>query len=250
MMFSIEEVHRMKRILISAFVAAISVSAFAQTMPPREPATVDTISVTGTSRVTTTPDRFSFNVSVQTISPTVEEAVNENNSKVAAVIAALKNAGAKPDEIQTSNFSIYPQQDYSQQQQGKLPRLLGYQVSNSITVTKKEIASAGKLLQAAIGAGVNQSSGLSFSVSDPARGRDEGLRAAFADARAKATLLAQAAGRTLGPAMAITEGGASSPQPRPMAMAGRVMAAQVAEVPVESGSEELAFTVSVVFAMK
>lgn len=240
----------MKRVLIYAFVAAASVSAFAQTMPPREPAPVDTVSVTGTSRVNTTPDRFSFNVSVQTISPTVEEAVNENNSKVAAVIAALKNAGAKSEEIQTSNFSIYPQQDYSQQQQGKLPRLLGYQVSNSITVTKKEIASAGKLLQAAIGAGVNQSSGLSFSVSDPARGRDEGLRAAFADARAKATLLAQAAGRTLGPAMAITEGGASTPQPRPM-MGARVMAAQVtSEVPVESGSEELAFTVSVVFAMR
>jgi uncharacterized protein YggE len=240
----------MKRILIAALTTAVSMTAFAQTNPPREPAPVDTISVTGSARVTTTPDRFSFNVSVQTISPTVEEAVNENNAKVAAVIAALKNAGAKPDEIQTSNFSIFPQQDYSQQQQGKLPRLLGYQVSNSITVTKKEIASAGKLLQAAIGAGVNQSSGLSFSVSDPARGRDEGLRAAFADARAKATLLAQAAGRTLGPAMAITEGGASTPQPRPFAV-GRVMAAQVAsEVPVESGSEELAFTVSVVFAMR
>ena len=241
----------MKRILIYAFAASISASAFAQTMPPREPAPVDTVSVTGNARVTTTPDRFSFNVSVQTISPTVEEAVNENNSKVAAVIAALKNAGAKSEEIQTSNFSIYPQQDYSQQQQGKLPRLLGYQVSNSITVTKKEIASAGKLLQAALGAGVNQASGLSFSVSDPARGRDEGLRAAFADARAKATLLAQAAGRTLGPAIAITEGAASNPQPRPMAMGSRVMAAQVAtEVPVESGSEELAFTVSVVFALK
>jgi uncharacterized protein YggE len=240
----------MKRILIFAFVAAVSVTAFAQSMPPREPAPVDTVSVTGNARVTTTPDRFSFNVSVQTISPTVEEAVNENNGKVAAVIAALKTAGAKSDEIQTSNFSIFPQQDYSQQQQGKLPRLLGYQVSNSITVTKKEIASAGKLLQAAIGAGVNQSSGLSFSVSDPARGRDEGLRAAFADARAKATLLAQAAGRTLGSAMAITEGGGvSNPQPRPMV--GRVMAAQaVSDVPVESGSEELAFTVSVVFAMR
>jgi uncharacterized protein YggE len=240
----------MKRFLIASMTVAVSVTAFAQTNPPREPAPVDTVSVTGTARITTTPDRFSFNVSVQTISPTVEEAVNENNAKVAAVIAALKNAGAKSEEIQTSNFSIYPQQDYSQQQQGKLPRLLGYQVSNSITVTKKEIASAGKLLQAAIGAGVNQSSGLSFAVSDPARGRDEGLRAAFADARAKATLLAQAAGRTLGPAMAITEGGASNPQPRPM-MGARVMAAQVAsEVPVESGSEELAFTVSVVFALR
>ncbi|HEV7426040.1 MAG TPA: SIMPL domain-containing protein [Thermoanaerobaculia bacterium] len=240
----------MKRFLTAAFAIALSINAFAQTAPPREPAPVDTVSVTGTARVTTTPDRFSFNVSVQTISPTVEEAVNENNTKVAAVIAALKNAGAKAEEIQTSNFSIYPQQDYSQQQQGKLPRLIGYQVSNSIIVTKKEIASAGKLLQAAISAGVNQSSGLSFSVSDPARGRDEGLRAAFADARAKATLLAQAAGRTLGPAMAITEGGASTPQPRPM-IGSRVMAAQVAsEVPVESGSEELAFTVSVVFAMR
>lgn len=239
----------MKRFLIAAVATAVSVTAFAQTNPPREPAPVDTISVTGTARVTTPPDHFSFNVSVQTISPTVEEAVNENNAKVAAVIAALKSAGAKAEEIQTSNFSIYPQQDYSQQQQGKLPRLIGYQVSNSITVTKKEIASAGKLLQAAIGAGVNQSSGLSFGV-DEFRARADGLRTAFEDARFKANVLADAARRTLGPAMAITEGGASNPQPRPM-MGGRVMAAQVvSEVPVESGSQELTFTVSVVFAMK
>ena len=241
----------MKRFLIAAFALALTTNAFAQSMPPREPAPIDTVSVTGTGRVALTPDRFSFNVSVQTIAPTVEEAVNENNTKVAAVIAALKNGGAKGEEIQTSNFSIYPQQDYSQQQQGKLPRLIGYQVSNSITVTKKQIADAGKLLQAAIAAGVNQSSGLTFSVSDPARGRDEGLRAAFADARAKASLLAQAAGRTLGTAMAITEGGSSNPQP-PRPMIGRVMAAQVVAepVPVESGSEELSFTVSVVFAMR
>jgi uncharacterized protein YggE len=243
----------MKRFLISAMAVVVATSAFAQPagMPPREPAPVDTVSVTGTGRVSLTPDRFSFNATVQTISPTVEEAVNENNSKVAAVIAALKNGGAKPEEIQTSNFAIYPQQDYSQQQQGKLPRVVGYQVSNSITVTKKQIADAGRLLQAAIAAGVNQTSGLSFSVSDPARGRDEGLRAAFADARAKASLLAQSAGRTLGPAMVISEGGSPAPPvPRPM-MGVRAMAATVeAPVPVESGSEELSFTVSVVFALR
>src|SRR5947208_11349518 len=195
-------------------ILAVATPVMAQTNAPREAALVDTVSVTGTARVRTQPDRFSFTVGVQTQAPTVEEAVNENNARVAAVTAALKKAGATPEEMQTSGFSIYPQQDYSQ---GNLPRLLGYQVSNSITVTKKQIGEAGKLLQAAIGAGVNQSSGLSFSVSDPTRGRDEGLRAAFADARAKATLLAQAAGRTLGPAMAITEGASSNPQPpRPM----------------------------------
>ena len=242
----------MKRFLLQIAIVVVSMSAFGQTATaPREPAPVDTISVTGTGHVSLTPDRFSFTATVQTMAPTVEEAVNDNNTKVAAAIAALKAAGAKTEEIQTANFSIYPQQDYSQQQQGKPPRIIGYQVSNSITVTRKQISDAGRLLQAAISAGVNQTSGLSFSVSDSTRGRDEGLRAAFADARAKATLFATAAGRTLGSAIAITEGGATQPQPRPM-MARNVMAAQAvsAEVPVESGASELTFTVSVVFAMK
>jgi uncharacterized protein len=240
----------MKRFLIPLFTAVLSASAFAQTTPSRDCTPGDTVSVTGTAQIGVAPDRFSFNATVQTIAPTVEEAVNQNNAKVAAVLAALKNAGAKAEEIQTSNFSIYPQQDYSEQQQGKLPRVIGYQVSNSITVTKKQIADAGRLLQAAISAGVNQTSGLSFSVSDPAKGRDEGLRAAFADARAKALLLAQAAGRSLGPAMVIAEGGSSSPQP-PRPIGVRAMAAVVASpVPVESGTEELSFTVSVVFGLR
>ena len=216
---------------------------------PREGAIIDTVSVAGTGRVRLQPDRFSFTVGVQTQAPTVEEAVNENNTRVNAVIAALKKAGATPEEIQTSGFSIYPQQDYSQ---GNLPRLLGYQVSNNIAVTKKQIGEAGKLLQAAVGAGVNTSSGLSFSVSDPQRGRDQGLRAAFDDARAKATLLASAAGRTLGQALAITEGTEPVPFPRPLrgAVQSMAMKAQVSEVPVESGTDELTFTVSVVFALR
>jgi uncharacterized protein YggE len=242
----------MKRFLVSFVAIIAAASAFAQPVTTsREAAPIDTISVSGTGHVSLTPDRFSFTATVQTMAPTVEEAVNDNNQKTAAAIAALKAAGAKAEEIQTSNFSIFPQQDYSQQQQGKPPRVIGYQVSNSITVTRKQVSDAGRLLQAAISAGVNQTSGLSFSVSDPSRGRDEGLRAAFAEARAKASLFATAAGRTLGPAMSIIEGGSQTPQPRPM-MARNVMAAQVvsAEVPVESGTTELTFTVSVVFAMR
>ena len=220
----------------------------AQTNAPREAALLDTVSVTGTARVRTSPDRFSFTVGVQTQAQSVEPAVNENNTRVAAVVAALKKGGATSEEIQTSGFSIYPQQDYTQ---GQPPRLVGYQVSNNITVTKKQIGEAGKLLQAAIAAGVNTSSGLSFSVADPTRGRDQGLRAAFDDARSKATLLASAAGRALGPALAITEGTEPNVVPRPLPGI-RIMAAkaEVSEVPVESGTEELTFTVSVVFALR
>src|SRR5207244_13268648 len=99
-------------------------------------------------------------------------------------------ARVKPEYIPTSGSAIYPQQDHSQ---GQPTRLLGYQVNNSVTVRKQEVASASKLLQVAIGAGVNTASGLNFEVADSTRGREQGLKAAFDDARAKATLLAQAA---------------------------------------------------------
>ena len=236
------------RILMIVLAMAVPVAAQMPTVPSNPSADPDTISVTGMGRVNLVPDRFSFNVGVQTTAPTVEEAVNQNNARIVAVIAALKKSGATSEEIQTSNFNIYPQQEY---EQGKAPRVVGYQVSNSVTVTKKQIADAGRLLQVAIAGGVNQTSGLTFSVSDPARGRDQGLRSAFEDAKAKAALLAQAAGRTLGSAISIIEGSAPSMPPRPMRMVGSMMAkSEVSEVPVESGSDERSFTVSVVFTMR
>ena len=238
----------MKRLFLSLALSTIAVTAAAQpaTQPPREAASFETVSVTGTGRVTLTPDRFSFNVGVQTQAPSVEDAVNQNNSKVAAVIAALKKGGATDAEIRTTGFSIYPQQDFSQ---GQVPQILGYQVTNNVTVSRKQIGDAGRLLQAAISAGVNQASGIQFEVSDPTRGRDEGLKAAFNDARSKAAVLAAAAGRTLGRALSITEGGAAEP-PRPMpGIRTMAMQAKVSEVPVEGGSQDLSFTVSAVFEL-
>lgn len=234
----------MKRFLVIAGLLTCA-NAFAQpAMRPRE----ETVTVSGTGRANLAPDRFTFTAGVRTTAPTVEDAVNQNNTRVANVIAALKKAGATEQEIRTSNFSIYPQQVY---EQGQPPRVTGYQVMNSITVTKKDPAAAGKLLQTAISGGVNEASALSFEVSDPSRGRDEGLRAAFADAHAKAALLASAAGRTLGRALTIVEGNAPAP-PRPMqavrTMAG--IAAAATEVPVETGQNELSYTVSVIFELQ
>lgn len=239
----------MKRFLIVAIgLLAANLSAQPATHPPRESGFEETISVTGTGHATLTPDRFSFTTGVRTTAPTVEDAVNQNNSRTASVIAALKKAGATSEEIRTSNFSIFPQQVY---EQGQPPRVTGYQVANSITVTKKDVAAAGRLLQVAISAGVNESSSLNFEVSDVARGRDQGLRSAFDDAHAKAALLAQAAGRSLGRALIITEGGQVAP-PRPMPMMRTTMMAkaEVADVPVESGTNDLTYTVSVIFALQ
>ena len=229
----------MKRFL---FAAMIATTALAQPQP------LESVTVTGTGRATVTPDRFSFQVGVQTVAATVDDAVAENNRRVAAVIAALKKAGAQDKDIQTSQFSIYPQQDY---QQGKLPRILGYQVTNNVTVRSTKVSDAGRLLGVAVAAGVNTSSGIMFEVSDPARGRDQGLKAAFDDARAKAALLAQAAGRTLGRAIEIREGVQQNEMPpRPMARTMAMEAQMAADVPVESGSQEVTYNVTVTFELR
>ena len=237
-------------ITTAALMLLVTPVAFAQmSASSSDPMTLtNVISVSGSGTAQVTPDRVSFNVGVQTVEDTVDAAVNQNNSKVAAVVAALKKAGATDKDIRTANFYINPQQQYNNQ--GQLPRIIGYQVSNTIYVTRNDVASAGKLLQAAISNGVNQASGLSFEVSDPSKGRDQGLQAAFNDARAKASVLAQAAGRTLGRALTIAEGTrAEIPRPMPMAK-GMAMAEAVSEVPVESGSQSMNYTVSVIFELR
>lgn len=238
----------MKRFLITVAAIMTAAAAFGQSQTPVTPALVESVSVTGTGKVTMVPDRFTFQVGVQTMAATVDDAVAENNRRVAAVIAALKKAGAPDKDIQTSGFNIWPQQDY---QEGRMPRITGYQVSNNITVRSEKVADAGKLLGIAIAAGVNTSSGLQFEVSDPTRGRERGLRSAFDDAKAKASLLAQAAGRTLGRAIVINEGVQNIP-PQPMMRQAMAMEARVASanVPVEAGTEELSFTVSVTFELR
>jgi len=243
----------MKRFLFTMIAAAAATAVSAQPVPGTMitgPALPETVSVTGTGRSNIVPDRFTFNVGVQTVANTVDDAVSQNNKRVAAMIAALKGAGAQDADIQTSNFNIYPQQDY---QEGRLPRILGYQVTNNVTVRSSKIGDAGRLLGVAINAGVNTSSGINFEVADPARGRDQGLRTAFDDARAKAALLAQAAGRTLGRTIYISEGVQQGPQPYPvqraMAMEARVGAVS-GDVPVESGTQERMYYINVTFELK
>lgn len=242
----------MKRFLFTMIVAASTTAVLAQPAPAGGPGRMmpETVSVSGTGHSSVAPDRFTFNVGVQTVANTVDDAVTENNKRTAAVIAALKAAGAKAEDIQTSNFNIWPQQEYKE---GRLPTILGYQVTNNVTVRSSKIADAGRLLGVAINAGVNTSSGINFEIADEARGRDQGLRAAFDDARAKAALLAQAAGRTLGRTLYISEGIQQQPQPYPMqrtmAMEARVGAVS-GDVPVESGTQERTYNVSVTFELQ
>ena len=121
------------------------------------------------------------------------------------------------------------------------PKVNGYQVSNTVTVTVRDLEELGSILDKSVTVGANTINGVSFAVADPSKLYDEARKTAFADARSKAELYATAAGGTLGELESIRETqGFNQPLPAPMYARE---AAAAAPVPVEAG--ELAFSINV-----
>ena len=168
--------------------------------------TTKTITVTGNGSVTTVPDRAEFDFSVETRASTAKAALAQNSAAAAAVVAAVKDAGVAEADIQTSQISLSPQTDQAGTQ------IVGYAASTSISV-KTAIAKAGSIVDAAVGAGADGVSGPSLSISDQDAQYRDALKEAVAAAHAKAQVLADAGGLTLGGAQTIVEGAAQFPVP-------------------------------------
>lgn len=199
----------------------------------------NSVTVHGLAALDIKPDAVSFSVGVETRGAGVADAFNANSRKLGAVVTALKEKGVAAEEIQTSYLNVSPLTSKG--------RPAGFQVSNLVTVRRKDVASAAELLQAALAAGANQVGGLSFYVSDRGAFRRQGLELAFRDARSKAEALATLSGRTLGEVVCVSD---SSPTPG-NGLRDRLRSLGYMDSPtLESGTEATAFGVSVVFEMK
>ena len=208
-----------------------------------------TIQVNGHGEVRVVPDMAVVTMGVVTSAPDSKSALAANTKAMSNLMAQLKAANVADKDIQTSNFAVQPQMDYSQKD-GKAPKVLGYEVSNTVTVSLRKVESIGDVLDKVVAAGSNQINGISFTVVDPQAATDEARKAAMADAQRKATLLSTAGGVKLGPITSITEGGAIQPQPVIM-MRSRAMAADAASpVPVAQGEQVISADVNVVWALE
>ena len=204
-----------------------------------------TISVTGTGEVSVAPDIARITVGVQTQSKDSATAAAENATRTDAVIKAIRTLGVAQKDIQTEGYNIYPQFDYQKQ-----PAVLtGYQVSNSVRITVRKLADAGKVLDAALKAGANVAGGIAFDISDPQKAQDEAMAKAVKDAVRKAKLMAKSLGsdRTL-TLIELTEGVQSDYQPpRPMTMMAMRGKAEAAPTPIEAGETKITVSVSARF---
>src|SRR5690606_22425188 len=138
-----------------------------------------------------------------------KDALAANNADMAKLIDTLKAAGIKSEDIQTSGFSVNPNYVYSDARDANgyqlPPKINGYTVTNGVTVHVRDLTILGSVLDQAVTVGANQISGITFAVEDPTELYNEARKAAFADARAKAELYAEAAEVELGALALISE---------------------------------------------
>jgi uncharacterized protein YggE len=197
-----------------------------------------TVTVTGLGEVRVPPDSARMNLGVVTEAKTAREAQTANNRSVNAVIAALRAQGIPKENIQTSEFRIWPQTD----EKGR--NIVSYHVTHTLAVKVDGVDKVGAVLDAAVSAGANHSYGISFERGDQAALEREALRKALAEARARAEALAAAAGKKIVRVVSVRE---ADTQPDLPAYKKLAAEAGAGGVPVEPGELTVTAAVEVVF---
>jgi uncharacterized protein len=239
---------RHRRKVALAVFAGIFMAGCALASAQGQPALPDTarrvIVVNGEGEISAAPDQARMTAGVLTQAMTAEAALDANTRSMNNVFAALKRLGIADNKIRTSNFTLTPEYPPFQPGAAEPRNIVGYQVSNQVTVIVNDITKVGPVLDTLIRSGANQSGGVMFEIADTKPLAERARRAAVADAMAKARTLAEAAGVSLGPILSIQEGGISTGGPTP-----RVFAAAAA-TPVAAGEQTVSAGVTITYAIQ
>lgn len=200
------------------------------------------VSVLGHGEVKARPDTATIQIGIDTEAANAKDALAQNNTQAQALQQKLAELKIDTKDIQTSNFSISPTYGNDGRQ------VTGYRVSNIVTVTIRNLDSAGTLLDQVVQAGANNIYGISFSVADTQKLMEQARQAAMADAKARATQLATAGGAAVGDVLIISENVSAPPVPMPML--DRAAAQGAPSVPVQAGEQSISIDVQATFALR
>ncbi len=200
------------------------------------PAT-NTITVSGHGENLAVPDIATFTFSVVSDKPTVAAAQADATTIANAVTAYLTGAGVDKNDIQTSDYSVYPQYDYQSAVcpavapatpgsassvvycPGGKQVLKGYEVRQTTTIKVRDTSKAGDLLAGVGSKGATEVSGLNFTFDNPDLVQSQARDKAIADAKQKAEVLAKALGVSLVRIVSYNESGNAGPMYYAKAMA-------------------------------
>lgn len=215
------------------------------------------LSVSGEGTVYASPDIATVNLTVRTQAALIKDASSDNNKKNNQLVVFLKSKGVDAKDIKTTSYNITPQYQYDNRpcQAGGLcpiqspPKIVGYEVSNSIEAKVRNLDMVGAILDGAVSAGANEISGPNFTVDDPNKAKAEARTLALNQAKAKAVALAGALGVYLIKISGFSESGGA---PIYYGLEKGVSAdiAPAAPPAIEPGQNEIKVTVTVTYDAK
>jgi uncharacterized protein len=201
------------------------------------------IVVTGEGQVRQAPDMATITLGATITDPNARAAIDEVNRRTAAVIAAVRAAGIDQQDIQTTRISLQEQRGGGPPPSGD--QIVGYRASNTVSVTVRDFANVGPVIDASLAAGANSLSNLQYGLQNPDEARKAALAVAVANGTGKAQAIAAAMGVSITDLVSVTEGGASAPQPAAAPVAFNASAG--ASTPVEAGELVVRAQVTMVF---
>lgn len=208
-----------------------------------------TVNVSATGMADAVPDAAHASLSVVTTDPTSAKAAQESAAVATTkVLEALAAAGVDEADIATQAINAGP--TYTYPADGG-QTLSGYQASQSLTVTLRDLSTAGATLDAVVAAGGNavRVDSLTAFVSDPSAAAAKARAQAVDIARAQAEQYAQLLGFTLGPVASVSESTVGV-GPMPVAMADSGGAAEKVPTPVSPGTTSVSVTVNVAWSIE
>ena len=167
------------------------------------------MNVSGSGQVSLVPDIASISIGVRTEADEVTDALSGNTDKANAISDVLQDYGVTQEDIQTSNFNVYPSERYDPMTGEVISHY--FVVDNTVIVTIRDLSKLGEILSAVVDAGANSIYGISFDVEDRETAINQARELAIQDAKAKAQTIADAADVKLGDLLSINVYGTSSP---------------------------------------
>lgn len=239
-------------LLLITVLITVPGAAGAQVSTPAPTEIPRTITVTGAGVVEVAPDTADITFGVYTQNESLEAAQDENSTRLETIMQAFLDAGIAQEDIATSNYSVRVINEYDRD--GNLVGVQGYEVFSGLTVTIRDIAIVGTILDAAVGAGANEISSISFYVDDTDAAASQARTAAIENARAKAEEMAEAAGVLIVGVYSIEEVTAPEPTPVQYDIAAAESASasdeDIRAVPVSPGQTSITVEVQIVFEIE
>jgi uncharacterized protein YggE len=149
------------------------------------------------------PDEVNLRLGIETRDPTLDEAMQQNEGRVAAVLKYLQEAGVETKNVRTDFVQIEPQYDRRHDAPQIVPQF--YRVRRNLGVRLADVSRFDKVLAGVMRNGVNHVDGVEFRTTELRKHRDAARKQAARAAKEKAAALAEDLGAQLGEVQTIQE---------------------------------------------